>query len=171
MGVVINSRLKGLLIGCVVLGLGGCFAKRNKEGVEDGTEGLVEDAMQFYGTSLTPAEEKKLLSQSSYYFGYDRFDVNEEDTLSLYAHAKQLLTKPRTQVRIEGHTDERGSREYNIALGERRAKAVANILTLKGVPLEKMTIVSYGKEKPASFGHDESAWQLNRRVVIVYEAD
>ena len=72
---------------------------------------------------------------------------------------------------MEGHTDNRGSREYNIALGERRANAVANILLLKGAGQDQISVVSYGKEKPAVSGDNESAWSQNRRAVIVYEMD
>jgi peptidoglycan-associated lipoprotein len=131
----------------------------------------VGDTMRFYGSDVSPAEEKALLAKRTYYFSYDGFDVNDEDTLSVYAHAKRLINGKRAHVRVEGHTDERGSREYNVALGERRANAVANILMLKGVPQDQISVVSYGKEKPAVAGHDESAWSQNRRAVIIYEVE
>jgi len=147
------------------------LACANKKGGRSSDMYGVGDTAQFYGTDLSPQQEKDLLAKRSYYFGYDRFDVNEEDTLSVYAHAKRLITTPRAKVRVEGHTDNRGSREYNIALGERRANAVANILLLKGAGQDQISVVSYGKEKPSVSGDNESAWSQNRRAVIVYEMD
>jgi peptidoglycan-associated lipoprotein len=73
-------------------------------------------------------------------------------------------------MRVEGHTDERGSSEYNIALGERRAQTVARYMESQGAPSSQIVVVSYGREKPATQGHDESAWKFNRRAVLVYEA-
>jgi peptidoglycan-associated lipoprotein len=160
---------KIMLLSSMVLGLAGCGAsKRMGSG---GDISGVGDVMQFYGTNLTPEQEKQLLEQRIYYFGYDRYDLNDQDTLSIYAHAKYLITKPHTKIRVEGHTDEWGSREYNVALGEKRAKAVANILMMKGVPQNQITVVSYGKEKPEVLGHDESAWKANRRAHLVYEVE
>ena len=71
-------------------------------------------------------------------------------------------------VRLEGHADERGTREYNLALGERRAKAVANYLAIQGVPRPQIEVISYGEEKPAALGQGESAWAQNRRVELIY---
>jgi peptidoglycan-associated lipoprotein len=147
------------------------LACASKKGGHSGDMHGFGDNVQFYGTDLSPQQEKDLLAKRSYYFGYDRFEVNEDDTLSIYAHAKRLITTPRAKVRVEGHTDNRGSREYNIALGERRANAVANILLLKGAGQDQISVVSYGKEKPAVSGDNESAWSQNRRTVIVYEMD
>ena len=130
-----------------------------------------EDNMRFYGTDLSPEQEQALLNQRVYYFDYDRYDLKEEDVQGVYAHAKRLINTDRKRVRVEGHTDERGSREYNIALGERRARAVADMLMAKGVPQAQISVVSYGKEKPAMQGHDEAAWAQNRRVVLVYEVE
>jgi len=84
------------------------------------------------------------------------------------AHAKYLAGHPGTRVRLEGHTDERGSREYNIGLGERRAQSVRRALLLQGAADAQISTVSYGEERPAAPGHDEAAWAKNRRVEIVY---
>jgi peptidoglycan-associated lipoprotein len=84
------------------------------------------------------------------------------------AHGKYLANNPSFKVRLEGHTDERGSREYNLALGERRARSVEQLLKLQGVSANQIEIISYGEEMPSAFGHDESSWQLNRRVELVY---
>lgn len=125
--------------------------------------------LSFYGTPVSPAQERKLLAQKVYHFGFDRYDLSDQDLLSVYAHAKCINSSDKMRVRIEGHTDERGSRGYNIALGERRAQAISSILLLKGVDPKKITVLSYGKEKPVVRGHDERAWRLNRRATIVYE--
>ena len=164
--------MKHVIKTAVILALSvSLLACANKKGGRAGEMYGVGDNVQFYGTDLSPEQEKDLLAKRTYYFGYDRFEVNEDDTLSIYAHAKRLITSPRAKVRVEGHTDNRGSREYNIALGERRANAVANILLLKGAGQDQISVVSYGKEKPAVSGDNESAWSQNRRAVIVYEMD
>jgi peptidoglycan-associated lipoprotein len=84
------------------------------------------------------------------------------------AHAKYLASRGGMKVRLEGHTDERGSREYNIGLGERRAQAVRRALLLQGASESQLSTVSYGEERPAAAGSDEAAWAKNRRVEIVY---
>lgn len=104
------------------------------------------------------------------YFDYDSSEVKADSQSVVTAHADYLLAHPGTQVTLKGHTDERGSREYNIGLGERRAKAVEQLLILKGVPSRQVETVSLGEEQPAEFGHDESAWSLNRRVELTYPA-
>lgn len=162
--------LKGILLLALVMGLAGCAKRGGQSGNSDQQLGA-EDSMRFYGANLTPEEERALLGKNVYYFGYDRYDVSEQDITAINAHAKKLVTNPHAKVRVEGHTDERGSREYNVALGERRSKAIANVLMLKGVNQNQVDIVSYGKEKPVAFGHDESAWSQNRRGVISYEAE
>src|SRR3546814_8095318 len=87
------------------------------------------------------------------------------------AYAKYLAANPVAKVRIEGHTDERGSREYNIALGERRANTVKDALVTAGVPAAQIAVISYGEERPAAEGHDESAWSQNRRAQIIRQSD
>jgi peptidoglycan-associated lipoprotein len=86
----------------------------------------------------------------------------------LTAHGRYLAGNPRAQVRLEGHADERGSREYNIGLGERRAQAVRRVLMLQGATAQQLSTVSYGEERPAQTGSDDEAWRLNRRVELVY---
>ncbi len=103
------------------------------------------------------------------YFDFDKSKIKAEFLPLLEQHATYLTEFPDTKVRLEGHSDERGSREYNIALGERRAKAVKRFLQLKGVAEDQISIVSFGEELPARLGHNEAAWALNRRVEIIYE--
>ena len=102
------------------------------------------------------------------YFDFDRSEIRPEFAALINAHARHLAGAPGTRVRLEGHTDERGSREYNIALGERRAQAVRQALKLQGAGDGQLTTVSYGEERPAAEGSDESAYEKNRRVEIVY---
>jgi peptidoglycan-associated lipoprotein len=102
------------------------------------------------------------------YFDFDRSDIRPEYASVISAHAKHMAAFGAARVRLEGHTDERGSREYNIALGERRAQAVRRALMLQGAGDGQLTTVSYGEERPAAEGSDESAYEKNRRVEIVY---
>lgn len=108
------------------------------------------------------------LRQRTYYFDYDSNVVREEDKPAIYANANYLASHPGVKIMLEGHTDPRGSREYNIGLGERRAKAVASLLLARGVSTSQISVVSYGAEKLASSGHSESEFQQDRRVVLVY---
>jgi peptidoglycan-associated lipoprotein len=102
------------------------------------------------------------------YFEFDRFDIKSEYDAILQAHARYLAANPASRVRLEGHADERGSREYNIGLGEKRAQSVRNVLLLQGAVSDQIATVSFGEERPAVIGSDEEAWSLNRRVEIVY---
>ena len=118
----------------------------------------------FGGYSVQDLKER----YNTVYFGFDKFDVEGEYTQILDAHAAYLTATPATNVRVEGNTDERGTPEYNMALGERRAHAVQNYLAAKGVQAGQVSAVSYGEEKPAVLGHDEAAYSKNRRAVLAY---
>ncbi|TPW16072.1 MAG: peptidoglycan-associated lipoprotein [Halothiobacillaceae bacterium] len=109
------------------------------------------------------------LSKRIIYFDYDSSVVRDEFTSVLEAHARHLADNPDVHVTLQGHGDERGSREYNLGLGDRRANAVAQFLKLTGAKPDQIQVESYGEERPADAGHDESAWQANRRVELVYE--
>jgi peptidoglycan-associated lipoprotein len=98
------------------------------------------------------------------HFDYDSYLLRQTDRDILYSNAEFLLKRYKGKVRLEGHCDERGSDEYNLALGENRAKAALNYMLTLGVPAEQLSIVSYGKEKPVNEGHTEEAWAENRRV-------
>ncbi len=102
------------------------------------------------------------------YFDFDRSDIRPEYAALIGAHAKHLAGAGGVKIRVEGHTDERGSREYNIALAERRAQAVRQALMLQGAGDAQLTTVSYGEERPAVAGSDETAYGKNRRVELVY---
>jgi len=110
----------------------------------------------------------ELLSKRIVYFDFDKSDIRTDSQAVVAAHAQYLAKNPAQKVRLEGHADERGSREYNIGLGERRAQAVRRALLLLGVAEVQLSTVSYGEERPAVAGSDEQAYSLNRRVEIVY---
>lgn len=111
-----------------------------------------------------------VLAKRSVYFPYDNFTVDTKYEQLLGAHAGYLMRTPAAHVTLEGNADERGSSEYNLALGQKRAEAVRKSLNLRGVPDQQIEAVSYGKEKPKATCHDESCWQENRRADIVYPA-
>ena len=110
------------------------------------------------------------LARRIIHFDFDSDKVRDEYLDLIAQHGQFLAAHPGLRMRLEGHADERGSREYNVALGERRARAVAKLVELQGARPEQIEVVSYGEELPIAFGHDESAWAQNRRVEIVYEA-
>lgn len=140
------------------------------------TEGLSEDAaisaQNIAGASSkgVTAANKAFLAKRVVHFDYDSSDLSNDDYQTLQAHAQFLIANANSKVALTGHTDERGTREYNMALGERRAKAVESFLVTNGVKPQQLEAVSYGKEMPVNAGHNESAWKENRRVEINYEA-
>jgi peptidoglycan-associated lipoprotein len=109
------------------------------------------------------------LSQHSVYFDFDKSEIKPEGQAVIASWGQSLTASPTSKVRLEGNTDERGTREYNIALGERRANAVASALESRGVSAQQLTQISYGKERPVALGHDESSWAQNRRVDLVQQ--
>ena len=113
-------------------------------------------------------DSSSALATRTIYFEFDSSEVSASGQAVIEAHARYLSQHPGAQITLEGHADERGSREYNIALGEQRAKAVNRLMTLLGASSPQIRTISYGEERPAADGHDESSWQLNRRVEIIY---
>jgi peptidoglycan-associated lipoprotein len=112
-----------------------------------------------------------ILSRRSVFFEFDSIAVRDEFRPMVEAHARYLAANRTARATIQGHTDERGSREYNIALGQRRADAVKRMMTLVGAQDGQIETVSFGKEKPRNPGHDEAAWAQNRRADIVHAGD
>ena len=108
------------------------------------------------------------LAVRTIYFELDSSEVQASERAAIDAHARYLSEHSGAQITLEGHADERGSREYNVALGERRADAVRQLMTLLGANDPQIHTISYGEERPAADGHDESAWRLNRRVEVIY---
>ena len=133
---------------------------------DDGTSsGLDEEGAVILDPLDDPASE---LFVRTIYFDYDSADIREDSLNTIREHGKYLSGNPDRLVRLEGHADERGTREYNLALGESRAKTVRDVLLLEGAQEAQIELVSFGEERPAVEGTDESALQLNRRVEIVY---
>jgi peptidoglycan-associated lipoprotein len=114
-------------------------------------------------------DPQSLLAERLVYFDFDRDTVRPEFIPMLEAHARYLSQNPGARLRLEGHTDERGTREYNLALGERRAQAVRRIMTLNGARDAQLDVISYGEEMPVAFTQTEESWARNRRVELVYE--
>ena len=118
--------------------------------------------------AAAPGPLAGILAKRIIYFDFDSSEIKGEGPAVVAAHARYLASNPTVRVRLEGHTDERGSREYNIGLGERRAQAVRRALLLQGGTETQLSTVSYGAERPAAAGSNEAAWSQNRRVEIVY---
>ena len=109
-----------------------------------------------------------LAKERSFYFDYDNFAVKSEYSHQLELHGKFLASNPKVAIRIEGNADERGSAEYNLALGQKRAAAVVTALKVYGVNDTQLEAVSWGREKPKALGHDEESWAQNRRADLIY---
>jgi len=105
---------------------------------------------------------------SAVYFDYDATEVQPDYLSVVTEHGRFLAANPDSKVRLEGHTDERGTREYNIGLGEGRSQSIGTMLQLQGANSGQMSTISFGEELPAASGHSESAWSQNRRVSIIY---
>ena len=158
------------VIASVALGVVGCGAKKNRTASNEFTNSTsVNTASNVYGEVLTPEQELALLNQKTVHFAYDDSRLNPADERVLSVHAKYMLDHQNISMRIKGHTDERGSREYNIVLGEHRAQSVERFLKTKGVPANRLSVVSYGKEQPINLESNEVAWQENRRAELEYE--
>jgi peptidoglycan-associated lipoprotein len=159
----------------------GCSSKKPKPGPSQSTE--VNNGADTSGAGSDAANagnagsdedaagpQTGLLAKRIVYFDFDSSDIKGDGNDVVAAHAKYLASHASTRVRLEGNTDDRGSREYNIGLGERRAQAVRRALLLQGATESQIATVSYGAERPAVVGNDEAAWSKNRRVEIVYLA-
>ena len=123
------------------------------------------DATAISATASGAYSDVGLTSNNVLYFAYDKSDINSEGKTKIRSLAK-LINENNLTVRVEGHCDERGTREYNLALGEQRAKTVAELLIINGVPSDKISTVSYGEEKPAASGSNERSWSQNRRALV-----
>lgn len=175
------KKLAILLVSAALIA--GCATKTKPDDAAEGVAGAGDDGFvtqpspddDLYGNGRPLGGEfgdmdtpESLLGATIIYFDFDSSAIRSEYAQGVAAHAAHLAGKPGLTVRLEGHTDERGSREYNIGLGERRAQAVRRALMLQGVGADQISTVSYGEERPAVSGGDEEAWAMNRRVEIVY---
>lgn len=151
------------------VGVEGGFEERGAEaGVETGTAQIGSGTFEGRPISEALSDPASVLSKRVFYFEFNSSELSEADREALATHARLLSENPDLTVVLEGHADERGSREYNLALGERRAKAIERMLNLQGVAREQIQVISFGEERPVALGHDEEAWRLNRRVELLY---
>lgn len=178
---------KSLLIAVPMLALGACSstsdmdstsaestmndtAKTVATAVNDNVQTGVMDAVEsMTAEELMVQQYSEAILETVIQFDFDQSMIKPEFTPILDAHAAYLVANPGKAITIEGHADEKGTPEYNIALGERRAMAVATYLESMGVSTRQVSIVSYGEEKPVNAGHNEAAWIANRRAEIVYK--
>ncbi len=137
----------------------------------DGADGGDGTAIVDYG-AMTAMEQLNRtdgeLADRTIYFEYDSAKLTSESIAILETHGNFIAGNGEVSVRLEGHADERGSREYNIALGDRRAQSVRRVLLFQGASSDQVETVSYGEEQPAESGHDDAAWGINRRVELIY---
>jgi len=167
---------KSILIGmtAIALTLGACGRKTPPAEIAPVEQPPAADPNSTDPNSLEvvelPALQADLVAKAgsdTIYFGTDKYDLDEASKATLAAQARWLLSTPNVRASIEGHADERGTREYNQALGERRANATRDFLLSQGVPADRMTVTSWGKERPVATGSNEEAWAQNRRAVTV----
>lgn len=172
----VKSLVKGIMVALPVLALTACGttpddATTNENSTANNPNAaVVATAVE---TVKTPEELRierytELRKRHILFFDFDKSTIKGEFTELLSAHADYLVKNPGVKVKIEGHADELGTPEYNIALGERRAKAVSKYLVSLGVTPAQITTVSYGEEMPLELAHNEAAWAKNRRAVLVY---
>ena len=167
------------LVALITLGLAGCASdkKQTKAEIEDASVGAggvsasglgsgSDASGQVIGSQAGTVDDP--LSRRVIYFEYDSSVLTDEGRFIVEAHAAYLANNPGMAVVLEGHADERGTREYNLALGESRAKAVAEVFLGLGVSVDAIRIISYGEERPVDLEQSEDAWSLNRRVEILY---
>ncbi|MEK9555154.1 MAG: peptidoglycan-associated lipoprotein Pal [Gammaproteobacteria bacterium] len=181
----ILKQAKAVGIAAVLAVLVGCAGQVNESAskVESDAERAAREARQ--AEFLKSQEEAKAASLAAaaaeqlrkdamaadtlFFFEFDRSDLKQEALDDLDAHAKYLSADRAAKVRLEGHADERGTRAYNLALGERRANAVARYLVIQGVNRSQIETVSYGEERPLSLSRDDNGWSRNRRVELIYQ--
>lgn len=166
----LSALLVSMLAACASTG-----APEQKASVEDKSatqKSASTSGTQQQATAVNPLKDpKNILSKRSVYFDYDSSSVADEYKPMLEAHAKYLNQNAGAKVTLQGNTDERGSREYNIALGQHRADSVKKVMGAMGASEKQMESVSLGEEKPQAEGHDEAAWKQNRRADIVYQGE
>ncbi len=177
---------KQALLAISVLGLAACSHDKAKQSAspygksanaaEQGAQAYAANMNAQYGKKARRKSDGELINalkapmNQTYYFDFNSNNVHDSDYQALTVQAIYLANHPNAKVRLEGNADNRGSREYNIALGWRRDQSVEALLEQQGVLKKQIDKMSYGKERPAVFGNNEYAWKLNRRVNLIYEA-
>lgn len=162
-----------LAAGVVVAALGACSSTSgsgaNSSDFDNATAQGLGDQAGFTGEKEGVTYTTKAPHNQIYYFAFNDSTMNPKYVPSIEAQARYLMDHPGAHLVVAGNTDERGSSEYNIALGERRANSVAEIMQATGASMNQIRVLSYGKEKPVALGHDEASYSLNRRDDVTYE--
>lgn len=171
LGKIMNSQTlrATFFVAALSIAISGCSKKRPESlPPPPGAQSLPEEAS---GSQIYPGSQADFQAQMSgqdvIFFDADRFNIDNIDQAALQTQAQWLRRYTDKRARIEGHADERGTRDYNLALGERRANAAKNYLQAIGIDASRLSVVSFGKERPAALGSDEASWSKNRRAVTV----
>lgn len=172
MNMLKQAKIAG--IAAVLAVLAGCAGQVNEEAgsASEATPAASTQASSAADAARVTAEQLKseaMAADTLFFFEFDKSDLSQDALDDLDAHAKFLAADRSAKVRLEGHADERGTRAYNLALGERRANAVARYLVIQGVNRSQIETVSYGEERPLSLVRDDSGWSRNRRVELIYQ--
>lgn len=169
-----SMKLTALIITLLMtFGLTSCGSSDKKSGASDSGATTEDQSMGSEGMELElngDSDSGKAGALSTVYFGFNSSSLGSSTRASLEANAQFLKENPGVEVQVEGHCDERGGVQYNLALGERRANAVKEYLVSMGVSSSRISTISFGKERPVSFGHDEGSWSRNRRANFVVTA-
>lgn len=167
-----TNRFLALPAALLALLLASCGGDRTVPDEQDPPPVVVEEAVPEEVVTVQPLQDdeetRDLLSRTTLYFAYDSSDLREEDRRVVEAHALYLADNPDVRLTLEGHADERGTREYNLALGQHRSVAVSRYFQALHIGADRLDTVSYGEERPVSQMQEESGWSLNRRVEIIY---
>ena len=169
-----KKAVPGLILVALLAGCAGQGVKEQAGAAKD-TSGAAQQAAakpaQQEGQINPLKDPSNILSKRSVYYDFDKYDVKDEYKPMIEAHAKYVTSHKGVKVTLQGNGDERGSREYNLALGNRRAESVRKMMGVLGVPASQVETVSMGEEKPRATCNDESCWKENRRSDIVYEGE
>ena len=167
-----NATARVTLAALICVGLAACAHKQEVKpaAVESAPVATTEGAGMPGAYTPADLDTDPCLRKRSIYFDFDKSDIKPDFQDQISCHAKYLRDRPMARVTLEGNTDERGTREYNLGLGERRGNSVASALEAAGASASQINVVSYGEERPVCREHNESCWYKNRRVDIVYTA-
>lgn len=168
-----NKTVRVALVALLCVGAAACSKKQQVKPQAPAAEPAPAAQPAETSGKYTPADlnTDPCLRQRVVYFDFDKSEIKPEFQQIMACHAKYLQDRPQAQMRLEGNTDERGSKEYNLGLGERRGNAVSSALQANGASASQISVISYGKEKPVCREHNEECWSKNRRVDIVYTAE
>jgi peptidoglycan-associated lipoprotein len=180
--IMVRTATRGIIVmGLSVFVLAGCASKKveapTPEPVVEAPEAVIAPepvvvkvlkSMVTRGKISVPMGDSLQELQGIFYFDFDQAIVKRDGHVELNRHANVMKSDSSLRARLEGHADERGTREYNLALGERRANAIRAYLVAQGVSSMQVEVISYGEEKPVSGGHNDASWVMNRRVEVVY---